>query len=116
MLHNNPISRDKTSYLLPPRFFFIKQTSFLSIFNRNLRALKVFDEFRVTVMKKKVVMNERLPRDNTEQVDQPLGGFPDVSRNDVASRGGVEDGKVDIGVGVGRVEEAEETNRVLGSP
>ncbi|PON68152.1 hypothetical protein PanWU01x14_097120, partial [Parasponia andersonii] len=78
--------------------------------------LEVFDEFRVSIMKKKIVMNERLPRDNTEQVDQPLGGFTDVSRNDVAPGGGVENGEVDIGVDVGRVEEAKKANRVLGSP
>ncbi|PON87740.1 hypothetical protein TorRG33x02_164350 [Trema orientale] len=110
LFHNNPISRDKASHLLPPRFFFVKQSFFLGIFNRNLRTLDVFNEFRVSIMKKKIVMNERLPRDNTKQVDQPLGGFTHVSLNDVAPRGGVEDGEVDIGVGVGRVEEAKKAN------
>ena len=61
-------------------------------------------------------MDEGLPGDDAEEVDEALGFLADVSANDVAAGGRVEDGEVDVGVGVGGVEEAAEADGVGGPP
>lgn len=61
-------------------------------------------------------MDEGLAGDDAEEVDEALGGVAHVAADGVAAGGGVEDGEVDIGVGVGGVEEAAEGDGVGGVP
>lgn len=46
--------------------------------------------------------------DDAEQVNQPLGRGTDVRADFVAAGGGIKDGEVNVGVGVGGVEETAE--------
>lgn len=49
-------------------------------------------------------------------MDQALGRVADVAAHGVAAGGRIEDGEVDVGVGISGVEEAAKANRVLGFP
>lgn len=68
------------------------------------------------VAEEESIVDEGLARDDAEEVDEALGGGADVGADNVAASGGVEDGEVDVGVGVGGVEEAAETDGVGGVP
>lgn len=74
------------------------------------------DELLVGVAEEEVVVDEGLPGDDAEEVDEALGFLADVAANDVAAGGRVEDGEVDVGVGVGGVEEAAEADGVGDPP
>lgn len=76
----------------------------------------MFDEFRIRVFEEDVVVDQRLARDDAEEVDEAFGGGADVVADCVAAGGGIEDGEVDVGVGVGGVEEAAEGDGVGGFP
>lgn len=119
MLDSDPIRGEETLQLLPPRFMLLNLiliSPVVGVSQRDLRLFEVLSELGVGVVEEKVVVNERLSRDDAEHVDEPLGGVADVAANDVAAGGGVEDGEVDVGVGVGGVEEAAEADGVLGVP
>lgn len=49
-------------------------------------------------------------------MDEVFGVVADVGANGVAASGGVEDGEVDVGVGIGGVEEAGEGDGGRGTP
>lgn len=49
-------------------------------------------ELSVRVLEEEVVVDQSLPRDDAEEMDQGLGGLPDVSADDFAAGGRVEDG------------------------
>lgn len=70
----------------------------------------------VRVVKDEVVMDERLTRHDTKEMDKALGYGANMAANDVAAGGGVEDGEVDVGVGVGGVEEATKRDGERGVP
>lgn len=76
----------------------------------------MFDEFRIGVVEKKIVVNQRLPRDDTEQMNQSLRRVADMATNNIAASGRIEDGEIDVGIGVSRVEEAAQTNRLWRFP
>ncbi|KAK3003488.1 hypothetical protein RJ639_018819 [Escallonia herrerae] len=61
-------------------------------------------------------MNETVPGDNTEQVDQTLGRIAHMAPNSVPAGGRVEDGKVNVGVRISGVKEATKADRVLRLP
>lgn len=62
-------------------------------------------------------MDQGLAGDHAEHVDEPLGLGADVAADVLAAGGGgVEDGEVDVGVGVGGVEEAAEGDGGRGVP
>ena len=70
----------------------------------------------VTAPEDEIIVDEGLPRDDTKQMYELLGRIAHVGPDGVAASGGVEDGEIDIGIGVCRVEEAAETYRFLGLP
>lgn len=76
----------------------------------------MFHEFRISILKQQIVVDDWLPGDDAEQVNQALSFVADVGADDVAAGGGIEDGEVDVGVGVGRVEEAAEGDGGRGLP
>lgn len=77
----------------------------------------MLDELLIRVLKEEKVMNEGLPGNDAEEVNQPLCGGADVGANSVAADGrGWEYGEIDVGIGVGRVEEAAEADGVGGLP
>lgn len=57
-----------------------------------------------------------MARNDAEQMDQPLCGLADVCADDVTTSVGVENGEVDIGIGIGGVEEAAEADGVGSFP
>lgn len=61
-------------------------------------------------------MDEGLTGDDTEEVNEPLGRFTHVGANRVAAGGRIEDGEIDVGVGVGGVEKAAEADGLGGIP
>lgn len=60
-------------------------------------------ELVVGVVEEEVVVDEGLSRDDAEEMDQALGSVADVGADEVAAGGRVEDGEVDVRVGVGGV-------------
>lgn len=52
----------------------------------------MLDELFIGVLEEEVVVDQSLPRDDAEEMDQGLGGLPDVSADDFAAGGRVEDG------------------------
>lgn len=61
-------------------------------------------------------MDELLTWNNTEEMDQVFSCVADVAADSVAAGGRVEDGEVDVGVGVSGVEEAAEGDGIRGFP
>lgn len=70
----------------------------------------------VTVIEEKIVVDERLAVDDTEEVHEPLRLGADERRN--VGTGGVwiEDGEIDVGIGVCGVEEAAECDMIRRGP
>ncbi|KAK2972152.1 hypothetical protein RJ640_018220 [Escallonia rubra] len=63
--HSYPVSGNEQLQLLPPTFFFTE-------IGRDLRKLKVFNKFRISVPEQEIIMDKRLSWDNTKHVDQTL--------------------------------------------
>nr|GMD32770.1 AAA+ ATPase domain-containing protein [Ipomoea batatas] len=61
---------------------------------------EVLCDFRIGVLEQEVVVDEGLAGNDAEEMNQALGGVSDVGAYGVAAGGGVEDGKVDVGVRV----------------
>lgn len=116
VLHGDPIFGNDRLQFLPPSLVFVENPSLFRVFERNLGEFEVFDEFRIGVFEEDVVVDQRLARDDAEEVDEAFGGGADVVADGVAAGGGIEDGEVDVGVGVGGVEEAAEGDGVGGFP
>ncbi|MED6166080.1 hypothetical protein PIB30_105579, partial [Stylosanthes scabra] len=57
-------------------------------------------ELFVGVYEEEVIVDEWLPWNDAEEVDEALSLVVDVAGNNIAVTGRVEDGEVDIGVGV----------------
>lgn len=76
----------------------------------------MFAEFSVGVVEEEVIMDDGLAGNDAEEVDKALGGGPHVATDGVAAGGGVKDGEIDIGIGVGGVKEAAESDGVGGLP
>jgi hypothetical protein len=116
VFHYNTISRKNRLDLLPPVFVFIKNPLLLSISDRNFRFLEVLDDLFIRILEEKIVVDERLTRHYTEEVDQPLSRLANVSSDSFAAGGRIENGEIDIGVGVSRVEETKQANSLLCFP
>lgn len=89
---------------------------FQGVLQRCLGNFEVIDEFRIGVVEKKIVMNQRLPRDDTEQMNQSLRSLADMASNNITASGRIENGEIDIGIGIRRVEETAQTHRLLRFP
>lgn len=76
----------------------------------------MFNEFGIGVVEQQIVVNNRLPGDNTEQMNQTLGFVANMRANGFTAGGGIEDGEVNVGIGVSRVEETAEGHRIWGFP
>ncbi|KAK6931780.1 LOW QUALITY PROTEIN: hypothetical protein RJ641_003573, partial [Dillenia turbinata] len=113
VLHRDSFRRHELLHFLPPSFFPIKHASFLSIPHRNLGRLQMLDQLRIRIMEQQVI---GLTRHDAEEVDKALGGIAHVTADDVSAGGGIEDGEIDVRVGVGGVEEAAEADGVWGFP
>jgi hypothetical protein len=67
-------------------------------------------------VEEQVVVDELLPRDDAEEVDQPLGLGAHDGGDVVAAGAGVEDGEVHVRVGVGGVVQPAPRHRVRRAP
>lgn len=76
----------------------------------------MLNELGIRVLKDELIMDEGLPRDDAEEVDETLGSITDISSDSFTASGGIKDGKIDIGVGVSRVEEATKADSIRGTP
>ncbi|OAY75206.1 hypothetical protein ACMD2_06425 [Ananas comosus] len=81
-----------------------------------LPRLDVVGELGVGIVEEEVVVDERVARDDAEEVDEALGCGADERGDAGAAGAGVEDGEVDVGVGVGGVVEAAAGDGVGGAP
>lgn len=70
----------------------------------------------ISVMEQEIVMNQSLTWNDTEEVNQSLGGFADMGTNGFSAGGGIEDGEIDVGIGVSRMEEATKTDGIGSIP
>lgn len=61
-------------------------------------------------------MDEGLAWNHAEEMDEVFGSVADVVADGVSGGGGIENGEIDVGVGVGRVEEGAEADGFLGLP
>ena len=92
VLHNNAISGENAVKLLPPRLITVEEGLVSGGGEGGLGGGEVVDEFGVGVVEKEVVVDERLPGDDAEEVNKPLGGMANVGGDGVAPSGRVEDG------------------------
>ena len=76
----------------------------------------MLEEFGIGVSEEQIVVDDALARDDAEEVNQLLGVSTNVASDFVAAGGGVEDGEVDVRIGIGGVEEATEGDRIGGFP
>ncbi|URD73978.1 hypothetical protein MUK42_09799 [Musa troglodytarum] len=116
VFHDHPLRRDQRPQLTPPRLRLVERALLLSGSERGLRALEVLDELVVGVAEEEVVVDEGLARHDAEEVHEALRRVANDAADAVSAGAGVEDGEVDVGVGVGGVVEAAAGDGIGGAP
>lgn len=61
-------------------------------------------------------MDEGLPRNDAEEVDEAFSRVSNIISDSLAGGGGIKNGKIDIRVGVGRVKEATKADSIRSTP
>ena len=115
MLGRDAVGRDEALDLAPPRLGVVEHAA-AGVPERRLGAGEVVDEVLVGVVEEQVVVDELLPGDDAEEVDEALGVRADDGGDVGAAGVRLEDGEVDVGVGVGGVVEAAARHRIGRAP
>ncbi|CAL5020361.1 unnamed protein product [Urochloa decumbens] len=91
---------------LPAPGLVVAEHPLARVLERRLGPRQVGGEVVVRIVEQQVVVDELLARDDAEEVDEALGVVPHDAGDVGAAGVRLEDGEVDVGVGVGGVVEA----------
>ena len=102
---------------LAPRFTSIRHSSLPELKHRLFRTLKMMNKLIIRILKNEIIMNECLPINNAEQMNQSFGiGADEAAESFTAVGVYIKQSKVDVRVRVNRVKKAAKCNGVGSIP